>query len=146
MFSEHGIRIDRDAVEEILRNADVLVVGFALFGERLLIDTRTNAETGPLVAIVEPLGGVQERYHWLGRHRGMFGMPEAFSFIAWPNTIRMLQDQDVLGTIRHRLALNSNDGPEMLDKAIARLRELEHDSFRAAIRGDLPWKTIWQAA
>ncbi|MCA9821445.1 MAG: hypothetical protein KC482_10545 [Dehalococcoidia bacterium] len=146
MLGDHGIQIDREAVEEILNTADVLVVGFALFSERLLIDTRTNAETGPMVAIVEPLGGVQERYHWLGVHRGMFGMPEAFSFFAWPNTIRMLEEEDILGTIRKRLAATSNDGAETLDRAIARLRDMEKQAIRGAIRGDAPWKSLWQAA
>ncbi len=146
MLGDHGIEIDREAVEELLTSADVLVIGFTLFGERLLIDTRTNPETGPMVAIVEPLGGVQERYHWLGVNRGMFGMPEAFSFFAWPGTIRMLDEQNILGTIRERVAATSNDGGETFDRAIATLRRMEMAAIRGAIRGDAPWRTLWQAA
>jgi hypothetical protein len=146
MLGDYSIEIDREAVEQMLKTADVLVVGFALFGERLLIDTRTNENTGPMVAIVEPVGGVQERYRWLGRHRGMFPLPEGFSFLAWPNTIRMLDEEGVLDTIRERVASSSNDGGETFDKAMAKLREMEGEAIRGAIRGDAPWKTLWQAA
>jgi hypothetical protein len=123
----------------------VIVVGFLWFAERLLIDTRTDAETGPLVAVVAPVANVQERFHWLGRHRGMFGMPEAFSFFTWPQTLRGLVERDALRTLRNRLAATSTDGPEMLDRALATLMELERGAMKAAIRGDKPWETIWAA-
>lgn len=146
MLSEHGIQVDQAAIEEILRSADVLVIGFTLFPERLLIDCRTDADTGPMVAIVEPLRGVQERYHWLGRHRGMFGMPEAFSFFAWPHTVRSLEERGVLVTLRTRLMDCSNDGAPLLDQALAKLRDMETIAFRQAVAGEGPWKTVWQAA
>ena len=146
MLSEHGIQVDQAAIDEILESADVLVVGFTLFPERLLVDCRTNDATGPLVAVVEPLGGVQERYHWLGKHRGMFGMPEAFSFFAWPHTIRTLDEHDVLEKLKRRLAATSSDGVQLLDRAIGKLREMETVAFRQAVSGEGPWKTLWQAA
>jgi hypothetical protein len=146
MLSEHGIQIDQAAIDEILTSADVLVIGFTLFSERLLVDCRTNADTGPMVAVVEPLGGVQERYHWLGRYRGIFGMPEAFSFFAWPHTVRSLEERNILAKLRERLAANSSDGAELLDRALAKLREMEDVAFRQAVAGEGPWKTLWQAA
>jgi hypothetical protein len=146
MLSEHGIQIDQAAVDEILESADVLVVGFTLFPERLLVDCRRNDETGPMVAVVEPLGGVQERYHWLGQHRGMFGMPDSFSFFAWPHTIRSLDERDVLAKLKVRLAATSSDGVQLLDRALGKLREMENVAFRQAVAGEGPWKTLWQAA
>jgi hypothetical protein len=145
MFTENGMQIDEDAMEQILRNGDVIAVGFLWFPERLLIDTRTDAETGPLVAVVAPVANLQERYHWLGRHRAMFGMPEAFSFFTWPQTVRGMAERDALATLRRRLAATSNDGSALLDQALEKLIELEREAMKAAIRGDKPWETIWAA-
>src|SRR5690606_12160943 len=130
------------AIEQALRRADVLVIGFSLFPQRLLVDLRAHDDTGPMVAVVDPVGGIRERYLWLGRHRGMFGAPEAFSFLPWPHSIRGLRELDVLGTLRTRLAEISNDGPHLLDRAIDRLAELESEAIRDAVRGEGPWKTV----
>lgn len=146
MLSEHGTNVDRDAVEEVLSKADVLVIGFTLFPQRLLIDTRTSHETGPLVEVVEPLRGVQERFHWLGKHRGMFGIPEAFSFFAWPQTVRTMEERDVLATMRDRLEASWAGSGEQLDHALAELHEMEREAFRQAVAGDGAWKTLWQAS
>jgi hypothetical protein len=89
---------------------------------------------------------VQERYHWLGKHRGMFGMPESFSFFAWPHTIRSLDERDVLAKLKVRLAATSSDGVQLLDRALGKLREMEDVAFRQAVAGEGPWKTLWQAA
>ena len=145
MFTDNGINVDEAAMERILSEGDVIAVGFMWFPERLLIDTRTDAETGPLVAVVAPVANVQERYHWLGQHRGMFGMPEAFSFFTWPQTVRGMAERDALRTLRRRLEATSSDGAEMLDRALETLMGLEHEAMKAAIRGDKPWETIWAA-
>jgi hypothetical protein len=135
-----------DAVNEVLDRADVLTIGFTTFSERLLIDARASGADGPMVAIVGPVGSVQERYHWLGRHRPGFGAPEAFSFFVWPHTVRTLRERDVLAVMRDRLASTSNDAIAVLDQVLERLSELESDAFRAAIRGDEPWKAVWEHA
>ncbi|MCK9519411.1 MAG: hypothetical protein M0R74_10390, partial [Dehalococcoidia bacterium] len=102
MLTENGIEVDMDAVQQILGTADVLTIGFATFPERLLVDTRSTPETGPMVAVVPPVANVQERYLWLGQHRGAFGMPKGFSFFVWPHSIRGLNERDVLAPLRER--------------------------------------------
>jgi len=145
MLTENGMQIDRGAVEEVLRRADVLTIGFPLFPERLLIDTRANEEAGPFVGVVEPVATVQERYLWLGRHRGMFGAPEAFSFFVWPHTVRTLIRRDVLRTMRDRLEAAEPGAGAKLDAALEQLAALELDAMRRAIRGEGPaWKSIWE--
>jgi hypothetical protein len=137
--------IDRDALEQVLSQADVLTVGFTLFPQRLLIDARASDDTGPMVKLVAPVASVQERYLWLGKYRGEFGMPQGFSFFVWPQTVRGLIERDGLRTMRERLAAAPGDGVEQLDQALAELRQLEVEEFRRAIRGEGHWRTLWQA-
>jgi hypothetical protein len=144
MFTENGIQIDPERLHQVLTQADVLTVAFPLFAERLLFDTRTNATDGPMVAIVEPVASVQDRYLWLGKHRGSFGAPEAFSFFAWPHTIRSLVEEDVLRPLRDRLEASSPDASAAFDDVMARLRRKELDAIAGAIRGSDPWRALWE--
>lgn len=144
MLTENGLEIDLEAVRDIQGRADVLTVGFTLFPERLLIDTRSRGDEGPLVAIVAPVQTVQERYLWLGKHRGSFGAPEAFSFFVWPCTVRTLVANDVLAPVRARLAQASAEAEPGLQQLLERLLELERQAMRAAVRGDEPWKPLWE--
>ncbi len=146
MLTENGLEVDMQALEDVLRRADVLTIGFTLFAERLLIDTRSRPGEGPLVAVVGPVQTVQERYLWLGKHRGNFGAPEAFSFFVWPKTVRTLIDTDVLATMRSRLAEVSPEGESALRNMLDRFAALERDAMRAAVVGDDPWRTVWPQA
>lgn len=144
MFAENGIEVDFDALNEVLESADVLTIGFALFPQRLLVDTRTDGSEGPLIAVVAPVSTVQERFHWLGRHRPAFGAPLAFSFFVWPHTVRRLIEQESLAPLRARLAAVSNDGAARLEEALVTIAGLERETIAAAIRGEEPWTTIWE--
>src|SRR5438477_7583801 len=104
VLSEVGFDVDLEALDDVLRRADVITVGFSTFVERLLVDTRMNSTHGPMLMIVEPVANVEERYLWLSHHRPTFGAPQAFSFFVWPRTIRGLVEQDTLLALRRRMA------------------------------------------
>ena len=145
MLTENGMDMDQNAFDQVMSQADVLTIGFMHLPWRLLIDTRFNDETGPMIRVVEPVSSVQERYLWLGRHRGMFGAPQGFSFFGWPHTIRGLWERDALRVMRDRLAAAPGDGVEQLDAALHKLSELENEEYRRLIRGEAHWKTLWEA-
>ncbi|HET7737801.1 MAG TPA: hypothetical protein VFK32_04435 [Tepidiformaceae bacterium] len=142
MLTDNGLNIDPEAVDHILREADVITFAFALFPERLLVDTRTRPDEGALVAIVEPVTSVQERYMWLGQHRGAFGMPRNFSFIPWPHTVRALSEGGALAPLTARLAGTS--ALDALNNALDGLRTRERAAIRDISRGAAPWQTIYQ--
>ena len=144
MFTENGVEPDLAAVDDILRRGDVIAIGFTGFAERLLVDTRFNDETGPLATVVEPVASVQERFLWLGRHRGMFGAPKAFSFFVWPGSVATLVHSDVLDPLRARLAAYNDEAVRGLAQALGEMVEGERDLTRRAIRGDEPWKSLWE--
>lgn len=141
MRTENGTEIDLEALNQMLQRADVLTIGFTLFPERILIDTRANDRQGQLAAMVEPVANIQDRYLWLGRHRGAFGAPEAFSFFVWPQTVRGLIDRQVLGPLRARL---EPDAIGQLDLALDDAASRERRAMATAVRGDESWPAIWQ--
>lgn len=140
MRTENGIKVDHDALAELLRRADVVTIGFTLFPQRLLADLRTNPTDGQFVTIVEPVRSVQERYLWLGRHRGSFGAPSAFSFFVWPLTVRSLTDGDALAPLYARL---EGTARQQADDALRDLVAMEEAAMRQAVTGDPHWHTLW---
>ncbi len=85
MFTENGVQIDLEEVGKVVEGCDVFAIGFHMFPERVIIDTRETEDVAPLVQVVEPVTSVEERFHWLGRERPSFGVPERFSFFIWPH-------------------------------------------------------------
>jgi hypothetical protein len=143
MLTENGMQIDFDALNQLLERADVLTIGFSLFPERMLVDTRTGTGEGPLIATVGPVASVQERYLWLGQHRPAFGAPHAFSFFVWPHTVRALIEGDVLAPLRRRLEGAAPGGGQELDAALAQFALLECQAMRDAIQSEEGWATLW---
>ena len=142
MRTENGIPIDTEAMEKLLTQGDLITIGFTLFPLRLLIDTRTNDTDGQWVGLVEPVASVQERYLWLGRHRGSFGPPQAFSIFVWHHTVRRLIERQLQRTLRQRL---SPEASAALDSALDSALDLERQAIVAAVRGSEAWPAIWQA-
>lgn len=141
MRTENGNTIDEVALEKLLTNADIVTIGFTLFPERLLVDTRSNDHDRQFADMVEPVGSVQERYMWLGKHRGSFGAPEGFGFFVWPMTVRGLIEHDSLAPLKARL---EPDARENLDVALATAAELERQAMMEAVRGSDRWPTVWE--
>ena len=141
MYGENGQLVDMSAVDEAIDRADVLTVGFRSFPERLIVDSRRNEAVGPMVRVVEPVGGVEERMFWLGRNRPQFGLPEQFTFFVWPHSIELFESLGLNATL---LSHVGGDGTAQLAVALDELRRLERASQRASIDGD-QWRTLWDA-
>lgn len=141
MRNENGITIDEQALEKLLKTADLITIGFTLFPERLLVDTRSNDREGQFADMVEPVSSVQERYMWLGKHRGGFGAPEGFAFFIWPHTVRGLIERDMLAPLKLRLTA---EGLADLEVALATAVELERQAMMEVVRGSDRWPAVWE--
>jgi hypothetical protein len=140
MLTENGIDVDLAALGDLLRKTDVLTIGFTLLPARILVDTRSSEQQGNLATIVEPVASVQDRYLWLGRHRGAFGAPEAFSFFVWPHTVRSLLERDILAPLKARL---DADAVRQLDVALSQALWRERQEMIKAVTGHESWPAIW---
>jgi hypothetical protein len=152
MYTENGLLVDLGEIEHIINDSDVFAIGFQLFPERVLIDTRhdPNDPEGacglPMVAIVDPVATVQERFFWLGQHRPTLGMPKSFMFFHWPHSIRYLEESGVWNRSRARIVASGFDGAaETCDMALRDLYRREHTATVDAIRGDRH-HTLWAAS
>jgi hypothetical protein len=143
MYGEDGQIVEIDEVKKAVGRADVLIIAFRSFAERLLVDSRSNDAAGPLVQVVEPLAGVEERMFWLGRNRPQFGMPQRFTFFVWPHSVEFLTETGVTDAIRATVA--EGDGGRQLEHAVSELAGRERTARRAAIDGPRPWRTLWSA-
>lgn len=140
-MTENGLDINAEELEQLLTSGDIVTIGFLLFPERLLVDTRVNEREGQLARMVEPVASVQERYLWLGKHRSSFGAPEGFSFFVWPRSVRNLLERDALAPLKRRLE------PEALaafESALEHALRMERDVTKAMIRGHEAWPAIWE--
>jgi len=140
--TENGLEIDARTMETLLTQGELTTIGFALFPQRLLIDVRTNDTDGQWVGMVDPAPSVQERYIWLGRHRGSFGPPQGFTYFVWPQTVRGLIESGKLAPLRKRL---TTEGNAALDTALEQALDFERRAIAEAVRGSEAWPTLWEA-
>ncbi len=143
MFTENGVQIDLEEVGKVVDECDVFTIGFGMFPERVIIDTREGKDVGPLMQVVEPVTSVEERFHWLGRERSAFGIPERFSFFVWPHSLEFLESCGLGRRIRD--VLRASESPEvarMIDEALAELRRLERRSVQQALAGE-GYHALW---
>jgi hypothetical protein len=141
--SENGILIDVGEVASIVEKADVFLLGFANFSERLLVDTRSNRGTRPLVEVVPSLGSFQERIFWLGQNRPTLGVPQAFSFINWPHSPAFLMESGIWERVRDRVDAGADPtSAAACERAFERLTRLELKTMLDAINGDRH-VTLW---
>src|SRR5437867_3857876 len=146
-FTENGVMIDLEEVRKVVDECDVFTVGFRLFPERLMIDTRTREGEGPMLEVVEPVNTVEERFFWLGQRRPAFGVPERFTFFIWPHTIPYIEDSGIMDRIRQRIypGDESSEIGRSVAKAMIKLHTLERRAVHDALTGK-NYHTIWARA
>jgi len=145
MYTENGLLVDVSEIENIVANADVFAAGLRLFPERLLIDTRHDDREMPMVAIVDPVESVQERFFWLGQHRPSLGMPKSFMFFFWPHSVRFLEESGLWAKICDRVVASGFAGArETCDAALSDLITRERAATVDAIQGHR-YQTLWSA-
>ena len=141
-----GFGIDLDEVRRVIDAAEVLVVRFAVTDRRLLIDTRTNDEFGPLIKVVPPAANAEERFRTLKVMRPRFRVPERILTFEWPRHARALAEAGLWDHVARRLvALGWPDTAGQCDEAYRQIIEEERKVEVAAIRGSEGFQTLWPA-
>jgi hypothetical protein len=146
IHGDNGIAIDLDALDEAVADADLIVIAFEFWPERLLIDLREDVHrrTPPLIEVVEPVGGVAERNLWLSTRRPGVAPPDRFLFFTWPHSITFLARSVLPAHIARRL--QAEQGLDMRADLQAVLDELairERREARAVVQGGEGYETVW---
>src|SRR3972149_3488150 len=100
-MDDYGLDIEEET--RVIDAAEVLVVRFAILDKRLLIDSRTNENEGPLIVVVPKAGSVEERFKSLKKLRPRFPLPEKIMSFMWPRHIDTLRNSGVWGKIGRRM-------------------------------------------
>ena len=136
--------IDLDEVRRVIDAAEVLVVRFSITDRRLLIDTRTNGDEGPMIKVVPPVTSGEERFKSLKILRPRFRSPERILTFQWPRHARALVEAGLWEHMARRLvAIGWSGTAAQCDEALHDLLREEGDVERAAIRGGDGFKTLW---
>lgn len=143
MYSENGVLVDFEEVGKLLDSADVFVIRFSNFPERLLVDSRFNSGEIPLVQVVEPANGPRDRLAWITRRRPTLGAPQDFSTFPWPHSPGFLVKSGIWDMIRRKVGAEFDPEVDVQCRlALTQLENLDKQASLAAIRGD-NYLTLW---
>jgi hypothetical protein len=146
LHGDNGIVIDLAAMTGALDEADVAVVGFEFWPERLLIDLRADRrrDTPPIIEVVEPVPGVQERQVWLEARRPALSPPEHFLFFVWPHTVGFLERSALPQRVARRIQDEQGiDVSAELRRVFDELHDLERAETMSIVRGGEGYETAW---
>lgn len=136
--------VDVPEILSVVRQAEVIVMRFLIVPQRLLFDSRSDANHGPLLKLVPPANSAEERFRSLRRLRPDFPAPERITVIHWPKMIGLLDSLGVWDAIRRRaLDAGFSDTPGLLDGIWNELTKLEADEKRKAVSGE-GYQTLWE--
>ena len=137
--------IDIDAIRRVVEESDVFVVRFALIEQRLLVDTRPDANGQPYIRLVPPVNSAEERYRFLRKERPDVPLPAQITVFQWPGPITVLKDLGVWQYIEDRVAgIGGNSAVEDARRAYLDGQRLERADILAAIRGGEGYQTLWE--
>ena len=138
---EDDLGVDLSEVLSVVNTADVFLVMFQLFERRLLVDTRTRAEEGPLIRMVNRVRGSEERFRDLQRLRPKFPAPERIVAFQWPRSVRTFVESGVWSAIESRLRTMGTPDSTLL-AVLAELQWEERQEEIKAVRGEEPYRTM----
>ena len=128
-----------------LGEAEVMSIFFPRVGKALIVDTRHNAEHGPVVLIDEMVGSAEERLRSVRRLRPEFTEIAQLTLAPWMGSTRAFAEQGINDAIVARFhAMGFHDAADEALIVFQRLRRHETHVMRDLIGGDAQTtRTIW---
>ena len=140
---EGNFLFDLNEVIRSVKGAEVLSVFFPALRRSLIVDTRFDADNGPLVRLMPMARSPQDRMRSIRRMRPAFPRPRNLTLVPWQRFVSSLVSSGVWASVLDRVR-ESGDAEALAEceKALAELVELEREETAAAIRGD-NHHTLW---
>ena len=136
-------------IDEVLRNvqeAQVMSIFFPSFRRALIIDTRSNADDGPMVRLMPMASSPQDRVRSIRKLRPGFPRLQNLTLIPWQSYVDSLVNLGVWEKIVKRIEESGDPKAiQACDAALTELRRLERQELVAAISGD-NYQTIWSTS
>jgi hypothetical protein len=143
MDSDYGV--DLDEISRVIADAQVFVIRFAKFDNRLLVDARFAPGDPPRIEVVPPVNSASERYRYLQQTRPSMSLPDHITVFVWPRPVALLRDAGVWTRICDRLVDLGGVGLEAsCEAAFRELLLRERAELAAAILGGEGFETLWE--
>jgi hypothetical protein len=142
---DNAYNISSAKIINALAEAEVMSIFFPRVGKALIVDTRHNAEHGPVVLIDEMVGSAEERLQSVRRLRPEFTEIAQLTLAPWLGSTRSFAEQGILEAIIARFhAMGFHDAADEATTVFQRLRRYETRVLLDLIAGDAQTtRTIW---
>lgn len=133
-------------LDEALRGidtAEVMSVFFPTLRRAVVIDTRHDDKTGPMVIVLPMVASPEERLRSIRRLRPNLPQVNSLTLIPWPRYVASLVRLGVWGRIVKRFEGSGHtEAVAACESALAELERLEKAELAAVVRGE-NYHTIW---
>ena len=136
---------DLDEIMNSINTAEVMSIFFPTFRKAVVIDTRSNSDTGPMIKIMPMVASPQERLRSIRRLRPGLPRVHNLTVVPWPRYVDSLVSLGLWDRIIQRFQdSGDSEAVKLCDEVLADLKRLEKEEMAAVIRGD-NYQTIWSS-
>src|SRR5688500_2165586 len=130
-----------------ISESEVISIFFPLLRRALVVDTRHEDETLPMVRVMPQAKSMDERIASIEEMRPGLGKIQSILGIPWMRSVRGLRDHGVKSSLVQRLidaGVSPGQAARQIDGAITHLWRIERLGFERMIRGE-GYSTIWSS-
>src|SRR3954451_2471092 len=142
---DNAYNISSAKIISALAEAEVMSIFFPRVGKALIVDTRHNADHGPVVLIDEMVGSAEERLQSVRRLRPEFTEIAQLTLAPWLLSTRAFVEQGILDAIVARFQTMGFPGAaDEATRVFQRLRRHETRLTRDLVAGSpQTTRTLW---
>ncbi|MGI8688076.1 MAG: hypothetical protein ACR2M3_05810 [Thermomicrobiales bacterium] len=142
---DNAYNISSDRIIRALAEAEVMSIFFPRIGKALIVDTRHDANHGPVVLMDGMVGSAEERLQSVRRLRPEFTEIAQLTLAPWLGSTRAFAEQGIFDAIVERFrAMGFHDAAHDAIRAFRELRRHERQMMCDLIAGEMQTtRTLW---
>lgn len=142
---DNAYNISSGKIIRALAEAEVMSIFFPRVGKALIVDTRHDADRGPVVLMDDMVGSAEERLQSVRRLRPEFTEIAQLTLAPWLGSTRAFAEQGILEAIIRRFqALGFHGEADDVTRAFNALRRQERRMTLDLIAGEAQTtRTLW---
>lgn len=128
-----------------ISEAEVVTIFFPLLRRAMIIDTRSDDKSGPIVKIMPQVNSMEERIRSIERVRPTLGKVRSILGVPWMKSVRRLSEHGVTPMLVDKLVsagLSYTEAEAAVQAAAEGLWRLEKIAFVRMIHGE-GFRTLW---
>ncbi len=145
---DNAFNISSSKIIRALAEAEVMSIFFPRVGKALIVDTRHDADHGPVVLMDGMVGSAEERLQSVRRLRPEFTAIAQLTLAPWFGSVRAFAEQGIFDAIVERFrAMGYDDAANDAVRAFRALRRHERQVLLDLIAGEAQTtRTLWARA